>query len=102
VYIELTPELEKAVLAESESTGLSPAEIAHRALAAHTAGAKLSPPEVPAASIEFEGASECEMTARRQAAVERIRQRSMEPDGPKLGLPPNVRFRDWIHEGHRY
>jgi hypothetical protein len=102
VYIELTPELEKAVLAESESTGLSPTEVAHRALAAHAASAKAASPEVPSSSTEPETSIDPEIMARRQAAVERILQRSMAPDAPKLDLPPNVRFRDWIHEGHRY
>jgi hypothetical protein len=101
VYIELTPELEKAVLAEAESTGLSPTEIAHRALAAHTAGAKLSPREAPVSSIQPETLVDPETMARRKAAVERIR--AMQTNGGSaLGPPPGVRWREWIHQGHKY
>ena len=102
MYIELTPELEKAILAESESTGLSPTEVARRALAAHTAATEFGRGQASTSSFQSEAPIDTGIIERRQAAVERIRQRSMAPDAPKLDLPPNVRFRDWIHEGHRY
>jgi hypothetical protein len=89
------------VLAEAESTGLSPTEIAHRALAAHTAAAKPGA-EAAASLTQSETPIDSEIMVRRRAAVELIRQLSMAADAPKLDLPPNVRFRDWIHEGHKY
>jgi hypothetical protein len=80
--ITLTPEIEEALRTEADEAGLAPAERAAQILGAHT-GRKRAP-------LSEE---------QRQAILDRFEKiRSLNLPGP----PEGMRFRDWIHLGHKY
>jgi hypothetical protein len=98
MIIQLAPEVERAVLAESEATGLTPDEIANKHLAV-LAGYKSATISVAdlLASLPPDPASD----ARAKASRERLA--ALRRDiSPEFGPKPGQRFRDWIHEGHKY
>ena len=93
--IELTPELEEALLAESAATGLTPTEIARRAVAAHIAARAHTDASRSGVALESDPIE------LRRAAVERILALRARV-GAEVGPPLGVGWREWIHEGHRF
>jgi hypothetical protein len=103
MQLELTPEIENFLQAESSATGLTPAEIALRLLADYARPAYLQVGRiVPAESLlAVEPVSE-EVMEQRRAAVARIIARQQAPDAPRLDLPEGMTIRQYIHADHRY
>ena len=101
MQIELTPEIEKFLQAESSATGLAPAEVAERLLReCALGGLKIVPEKVDEATQETQVSPE--LKENRRLAVEAWIARRAEPDAPTLNLPEGMSIRQWLLEDYRY
>ncbi len=105
--IELTPDIEAILLAESSATGLSPAETTLRVLTTYVRSRPqsqfvLDQGGTGANTTSLEPEVPDEVIERRRAAVARILARRNASSAPRLNLPEGMTLRDYIHEGHRY
>lgn len=106
--IELTPEIEQILMAESSATGLTPAEITLRVLKMYAQSVPLHQPEfdqpsiLTADSIVLNPNISAEVLEQRRAAADRIIARRNSSKAPTLNLPKGMTLREYIHEGHRY
>ena len=103
--IELTPEMERALVMEATRTGETPAAVASRFLqhffrlgddGTKSRNAALGAPIVPETPVTPEGLEARVQRAREAMRV--VRDGVEESFGPQRG----VRYRDWIHEDHKY
>ena len=105
--IQLTPEIEQILNAESSATGLSPAEITLRLLTMYAQsrpqleGPEMSSQKVSADTTSSNSAVSPEVLKHRRAVVERILARR-KVSVATFGPPEGIGWREWIHEGHRY
>ncbi|CAN5542726.1 hypothetical protein BH10ACI4_BH10ACI4_20860 [soil metagenome] len=105
MQIELTPEIENAVLAASSLTGLTPTEITLRALADYTSAHKQASglhPSLGDATSKLDATPQKDLSQLRSEAVDRIIARSKAVDAPQLNLPESTSIREWIHLGHKF
>lgn len=96
MQIELTPEIESFLQAESSATGLTPAEITGRVLTDYAFGRLQDAPRQDDEPVS------AEIVERRRLTVEAWVARMAQPDAPRLNLPEGVSIRQWLHEDHRY
>jgi hypothetical protein len=104
MQIELTPEIEDFLQAESSATGLAPAEIALRLLA-DCAGSHHIPVGRIVTPEDFTVVEPIpeEVMKERRAAVARIIARQQAPNAPRFDVPEGVSLRQWLcHSDHRY
>lgn len=107
MQIEVAPEIEAALLAESSATGLTPAEIAARIITQYANGRTQQEwPRagrmVRTADLLKEEPVSAELLERRRLAVQSMIARRSAPDAPRLNLPEGMSLRKWMHEDHRY
>ena len=107
MQLDLTPELETALLVDPSATGLTPSEIALRAIAYYTQrlshAGEIQGDRTPSTNNvpEIDSTSP-EVLAQRRQIVDAWVFRMSQPDAPTLNLARGTRIRQWMHEDHRY